>query len=140
MNEEIIKEVLEVFKDYSHWMYNSKDGAEGFNSMRVDFEGRKVGISINQQGLYEVIIDEIKAIYHVRIEIAPLRGFMDNIQFMYQIINKEEIPEQLLPLFQKFSIFVLSCFQRSCAFQFFSRMEPVTITGIAHDLSLALPK
>src|SRR4051812_18422416 len=99
MNKETIKKVLELFKNYSAWMYYNPKALESLKKNPFELEGYTCYLGLTPEGLVEITIEnfpDIKCIYDCRIITAPLQKDLgiENIKYEFTIITpKEKIPE-----------------------------------------------
>ena len=141
LTKEDIITVLNVFKDYSYWMYFSKEAVEALNKSFANSDKEPVRVNVRDDGYIELIRirDGKIGVFDVVVCTSQrVPDTLDNIGFKAKLLNKNELSEEDALFFKDVDIFVLNYFQRAISFTFFSRMHLETINSIAGALHGAL--
>lgn len=142
LTEAQCREALIRLQQYAQWMYHTPAGLATFaKNSTVEHAGRRFTFTIRPDGrIVATLLDNgAKALFDVMTTTGPLRTetTLDNVDYRARVANSDELSAADALFAREILILALSLFQRTQAFQFFSRMEPVTLNGIARDLSLA---
>lgn len=140
---EHIKDTLLRQRSYAQHFYYGTEARDLLSAHTLEYKGRTFSISVRDDGDFEVNVigNLMKVIYHAIIECAAPTSAtsIDNLVFRSSIVNKADLAPDDAQWAEEAAIFVLSCFQRTCAFVFLSRAADETIDRVSEDLALMVP-
>lgn len=135
------REALIRLQQYAQWMYHTPAGVAAFARNSAEHAGRRFSFSVQKDGLIAMTLADTgaKALFNVVVTTSPLQTehTLDNVEYRVGLVNAADLSAEDAEFAREGRVFALSLFQRTQAFQFFCRMQPPTIDGIARDLAQA---
>lgn len=138
LTSEHIFEVFNRLKSYGHWMYFQEDGINRFNNSQREHNGKIFVPSITVDGHYCFTEQETKkvGIYKIKFETAPPQYGIENGTSSFMLVNKQDLDQEWIKIFEEIGIFFISAMQRQIALTWFVRMQENTAISITNDLLL----
>lgn len=136
LTQDHLIEVFNRLRKVAYWMYYDPEGIEAFSNGSREVDGKTFTFNVGKDGYYYTTEQESKKIgkFEVIFRTGPPEYGIANIKTEYNLVNKDELDEEFIKIFEKVGIFNSSAFQRMIAFTFISYMQPNTAQGIIGDL------
>jgi hypothetical protein len=141
LTQDQIREALIRLREYSGWMYYTETGVKLFEANEHEHKGRRFRMSVRMDGKVLVTLQDagVAGVFDAVIATGPRENpaRLNGVDYRTQLENRADLSAEDAAYLDEVGIFVLSFFQRMNAFLFFARMAPVSIDGIAADLTKA---
>jgi hypothetical protein len=126
VNKDQIREVIERLKSLGYFNAFDPTAISRLNSCYPKFLGREIKFSINEEGFYQVGLDNGQiCIYEARVILVPvkIKGSMYNVSPRVRIANSQDLLPDDLEFCTSFVSNVVNVFRQTLMFEFICSLD-----------------